>query len=105
MRPAGSQGLHLARAPIDRRSFLLSTAAVAHWNVPAAECAAENGVISHPPSERKLTFGQVAAAAARSEPPKSVALKDPKDWTLIGTRQKRFDVLDKVTGQPIYGID
>ena len=32
-------------------------------------------------------------------------LKDPKEWTLIGTRQRRFDVPDKVTGKPIYAID
>ncbi len=95
---------YLRKAGATARTMLIAAAA-AQWNVPAAECAAENGVISHAASERKLTFGQVAAAAARSEPPKSVALKDPKDWTLIGTRQKRFDVADKVTGQPIYGID
>jgi Aerobic-type carbon monoxide dehydrogenase, large subunit CoxL/CutL homologs len=32
-------------------------------------------------------------------------LKEPKDWTLIGTRQRRFDVPDKITGKPIYAID
>jgi len=32
-------------------------------------------------------------------------LKDPKDWKLIGTRQRRLDVPDKVTGKPIYAID
>jgi isoquinoline 1-oxidoreductase beta subunit len=39
------------------------------------------------------------------KPPTQVALKDPKDWKLIGTRQRRFDVPDKITGKPIYAID
>src|SRR6516225_9942078 len=47
----------------------------------------------------------IAAAAADIAPPAQVALKDPKDWTLIGTRQKRFDVADKIMGKPIYAID
>src|SRR6516225_470393 len=45
------------------------------------------------------------AAAADIAPPAQVALKAPKDWTLIGTRQRRFDVPDKITGKPIYAID
>src|SRR6516225_3870680 len=47
----------------------------------------------------------IAAAAADIAPPAQVALKDPTDWTLIGIRQKRFDVADKITGKPIYAID
>ena len=38
-------------------------------------------------------------------PPSEVKLKDPKNWTLLGTPQKRLDTADKVTGKPIYGID
>jgi isoquinoline 1-oxidoreductase subunit beta len=47
----------------------------------------------------------VAEEAARLTPPAKVALKERKDWTLIGTPQPRFDVPDKVQGKPIYGID
>ena len=32
-------------------------------------------------------------------------MKEPKDWKLIGSRQGRLDVPDKVTGKPIYAID
>src|SRR5262249_51397020 len=54
---------------------------------------------------RPTRSGRIGAAAADIAPPAQVALKDPKDWTLIGTRQKRFDVADKITGKPIYAID
>jgi isoquinoline 1-oxidoreductase subunit beta len=62
-------------------------------------------MITHRPSGRTVSFGEVAAAAAKVAPPGPVKLKDPKDWTLIGTPQRRFDVADKITGKPIYAID
>jgi isoquinoline 1-oxidoreductase beta subunit len=73
--------------------------------VPARECTAANGVITHGPSGRTTAFGRVAAEAAGMTPPAQVQMKDPKDWKLIGTRQRRLDVPDKVTGKPIYAID
>jgi isoquinoline 1-oxidoreductase beta subunit len=94
----------LRKAGATAREMLIAAAA-AKWNVTPAECRAEKSVITHVPSGRKITFGEVAAAAAGSEPPKAVALKGPRDWTLIGKPQKRLDIIDKVRGKPIYGID
>jgi isoquinoline 1-oxidoreductase subunit beta len=94
----------LRRAGATARAMLVAAAA-ARWSVPETECAAARGVITHGPSGRTITFGRIAAAAADIAPPAQVALKDPKDWTLIGTRQKRLDVADKITGRPIYAID
>src|SRR5262245_40067345 len=94
----------LRRAGATARAMLIAAAA-ARWNVPMTECTAAQGVISHGPSGRSVTFGAIAAAAADMKPPTQVALKDPKDWELIGTRQPRFDVPDKITGKPIYAID
>jgi isoquinoline 1-oxidoreductase subunit beta len=94
----------LRRAGATARAMLIAAAA-ARWNVPMTECAAAQGVITHGPSGRSVTFGAIAAAAADMKPPTQVALKDPKDWKLIGTRQRRFDVPDKITGKPIYAID
>jgi isoquinoline 1-oxidoreductase beta subunit len=99
---ASQQGLRQAGATA--REMLIAAAA-ARWDVPARECRAENGSITHQPSGRALRFGEIAAAAAAIRPPAHVKLKDPKDWKLIGTPQKRFDVLAKITAQPIYGID
>jgi isoquinoline 1-oxidoreductase subunit beta len=84
---------------------MLIAAAAARWDVPARECRAENSTITHLPSGRTVAFGAVAAAAAAIRPPAHVKLKESKDWKLIGTPQKRFDVLDKITARPIYGID
>jgi isoquinoline 1-oxidoreductase subunit beta len=84
---------------------MLIEAAANEWKVPASECSAANSVITHTPSGRKTTFGKVAEAAAKLEPPKDVALKDPKDWKLVGKGVKRLDTADKTTGKMIYGID
>jgi isoquinoline 1-oxidoreductase beta subunit len=84
---------------------MLVQAAANQWKVPASECVAANSVITHKPSGRKTTYGKVAAAAAKLEPPKDVKLKDPKEWKLIGKPVKRLDTADKVTGKQVYGFD
>jgi isoquinoline 1-oxidoreductase beta subunit len=84
---------------------MLIAAAAARWGVPVAECQAANSIVTHKPSGRTLRYGEVAEAAAKLPPPSEVKLKDPKDWTLLGTPQKRLDTADKVTGKPIFGID
>ena len=94
----------LRRAGATAREMLVAAAA-ARWNVAASECTAANSTITHLPSGRSVTFGRVAADAAAITAPAQIALKDPKDWKLIGTRQNRLEVADKVTGKPIYAID
>jgi isoquinoline 1-oxidoreductase beta subunit len=84
---------------------MLVAAAAAQWNAAAPECRAENSVVTHLASGRKLRFGELAEAAARVPPPKEVRLKPPADWTLLGKPQKRLEIIDKVQGKPIYGID
>jgi isoquinoline 1-oxidoreductase beta subunit len=85
--------------------MMLVQAAANQWKVPAAECSAANSVITHKASGRKTTYGKVAEAAAKLEPPKDVKLKDPKDWKIAGKPVKRLDTLDKVTGKQVYGFD
>lgn len=85
--------------------MMLIQAAANQWKVPAADCAAEKGVITHKASGRSLRYGQVAEAASRLEPPKEVALKDPKDWTIAGKPLKRLDTVEKTNGSKIYGTD
>lgn len=84
---------------------MLVTAAANEWKVPAGECSAAGGVIVHIPTGRRLSFGQVANAAAKLEPPKEVALKDPKAWTIAGKSIPRVDIPYIVTGRIRYGID
>ena len=84
---------------------MLIAAAAQEWKVAAAECSAANSVITHNPSGRKTTYGKVAAAAAKMEPPKDIKLKDPKDWKIIGKGVARLDTKEKVNGARIYGTD
>jgi isoquinoline 1-oxidoreductase subunit beta len=84
---------------------MLIQAAAETWGVPASECSAVNSVITHRPSGRTTTYGKVAAAASQLTPPAKVALKDPKDWKLIGKSVKRLDTMDKLTGKQVYGTD
>ena len=84
---------------------MLIQAAANEWKVPASECTTEKSVITHKASGRSLRYGQVAAAAAKLEAPKDVALKDPKDWTIAGKPLARLDTADKTNGAKIYGMD
>ncbi len=84
---------------------MLIQAAANQWKVPASECSAANSVITHKPSGRTTTYGRVAEAASRLEPPKDVKLKDPKDWKIAGKPLARLDTLDKLTGKQVYGFD
>jgi isoquinoline 1-oxidoreductase beta subunit len=84
---------------------MLLQAAANEWKVPASELAVAKGVITHKASNRSTTYGKVAEAAAKLEPPTDVKLKDPKDWTIAGKPLKRLDTADKVTGKQKYSID
>ena len=84
---------------------MLVQAAATQWSVPAADCRAANSVITHVPSGRTLRYGQVADAAGKLAVPTDGALKDPKDWKLVGKRMARLDTVEKVTGKQVYGAD
>ncbi|CFX03578.1 Isoquinoline 1-oxidoreductase subunit beta [Candidatus Filomicrobium marinum] len=84
---------------------MLIAAAAKDWGVSASDCTAVNSVITHKASNRSTTYGKVAVAASKLEPPKEVQLKDPKDWKLAGKPVKRLDTADKLTGKQIYGVD
>ncbi len=84
---------------------MLVQAAADRWKVPASECAASASVITHTPSGRKTSYGKVALDAAKLAPPANVALKDPKDWKILGKPLARLDTRDKLTGKQVYGSD
>ena len=106
---AGSRGIRESQELVRKggaaaRQMLIQAAANS-WSVPASECSAAKGVITHGPSGRTTTFGKVSDAASKLEPPKDVQLKDPKDWKIAGKPLKRLDTVDKLTGKLVYGID
>lgn len=84
---------------------LLVNAAAATWGVPASECSTDGGVVMHTASNRRAIYGSLAAKAATLSPPSNVALKDPKDFKLIGTRVAGVDNRKIVAGAPLFGID
>jgi len=106
---AGSRGIRASEQVVRKGGaaarMMLIAAAASEWKVPVAEVTAANGVLTHAPSGRKTTFGKVADAASKLEPPADIKLKDPKDWKIIGKGVKRLDTLPKVKGEAIYGID
>src|ERR1700674_5854375 len=105
----GSRGIRTSNEYVRKGGatarIMLIQAAANEWKVPASECTAANSVITHTPSGRTTTYGKVAEAAAKIEPPADVKLKDPKDWKLAGKALKRLDTADKTTGKMTYGID
>jgi len=106
---AGSRGIrdshdYMRKGGAAARMMLVQAAAN-QWNVPVGECRAAKGVVTHAGSGRSATYGQLAMAAAKLEPPKEVPLKDPKDWTIAGKPLKRLDTADKLNGKQVYAID
>src|SRR5712671_2813435 len=94
----------LREAGASARAMLVQAAAQ-EWQVDPASCTTSNGEVMHTASGRKRSYGELAIAANSGKPPKDVALKEPKDYVLIGKSLKRFDTPDKVNGKVVYGID
>ena len=111
MGTGGSRGIRTSQDYVRRGGavarMMLLQAAADQWNVPVGELTVSNGVITHAASKRSIRYGEVAAAAARLTPPdpKSIKLKDPRDWKIAGKPLKRLDTADKLDGSKIFAID
>ncbi len=105
----GSQGIRQSQDYVRQGGAaarqMLVQAAANGWGVPVGECQVSKGVISHTASGRSTTYGKVADAAAKLEPPQSVILKDPRTWTIAGKPVKRLDTAEKLNGKQVYGMD
>jgi len=88
---------------------LLILAAARRWNVDPARCAAADGAVSHGSgsARQELRYGDLVDDAAGLEPPdpESLTLKDPADYTIIGTSRRDVDLREIVTGATRYGLD
>ena len=109
----GSSSIRFAWEPMRRAGaagrVLLINAAAARWNVDPAACHADAGFVLHPASGRKLGYGElVEAAATLPVPPgleKTVVLKQPADFKLIGKPHRRLDSTSKTNGTAQFGLD
>lgn len=111
MATGGSRGIrgsqdYVRRGGAAARMMLLQAAAN-EWQVPVAELTVADGVITHGGSGRTTSYGKVAATASRLAPPdpKSIKLKDPKNWKVAGRPMKRLDTAEKLNGSKVYAID
>jgi isoquinoline 1-oxidoreductase beta subunit len=84
---------------------MLISAAALEWRVPRSGCAAENSFVAHAASNRRLSYGRLAAKAAALPIPVAPPLKDAKDFKLMGKPLPRLDTPSKVDGSAIFGID
>ncbi len=111
MSTGGSRGIrgsheYVRQGGAAARQMLIQAAADA-WKVPAAECTAAEGVVTHAPTKRTVSYGRIATAASKLPVPdfKTMKLRDPKDWKIAGKPLKRLDTADKLTGKQVFGID
>jgi len=111
MGTGGSRGIRTSQDYVRRGGaaarMMLLQAAADQWKVPVEELTVADGVITHAASKHSTSYGKVAAAAAKLTPPdpKSIKLRDPKDWNIAGKPMKRLDTADKLNGSKIYAID
>jgi isoquinoline 1-oxidoreductase beta subunit len=111
MGTGGSRGIRASQDYVRRGGavvrIMLMQAAADQWKVPIGELKVANGIITHPASKRSVSYGKIAAAAAKVTPPdaKSITLKDPKDWKVAGKPMKRLDTANKLNGSKVFAID
>ncbi len=111
MGTGGSRGIRTSQDYVRRGGaaarMMLLQAAADQWKVPVGELAVSDGVITHAASKRSTSYGKIAAAAAKlaAPDPKSIKLKDPKDWKIAGKPMKRLDTAAKLNGSKVYAID
>jgi isoquinoline 1-oxidoreductase beta subunit len=111
MSTGGSRGIRTSHDYVRRGGaaarMLLLQAAAEQWKVPVGELTVSDGVITHAASKRKVTYGKVAAAAAKLPAPdlKAIKLKNPQEWKVAGKPMMRLDTADKLNGSKVFAID
>src|SRR5262249_56554879 len=84
---------------------MLITAAAQTWGVAENTCSTENGEVVHKASGRRARYGSLVDKAATLPVPKTVSLKSPKEFRLLGQSLPRLDIPEKVNGNAIFGMD
>src|SRR5512139_2364 len=94
----------LRKAAASVRARLVAAAAQ-RWHVAADECRTGQGAVEHPPTARRLGYGELAESAAQVLAPCTVPLKAASAFRLIGHPLPRLDIPAMLRGQARYGID
>jgi isoquinoline 1-oxidoreductase subunit beta len=94
----------LTKAGAAAREMLVAAAAK-KWSVEPSACQVDNGTVVHTASGKRLTYGALAADAAKLPVPVNPILKDPKNYKYIGKPIKRLDTPPKINGKAEFGID
>ena len=84
---------------------MLVAAAAERWKVAPDTITVARGAVLHQPSNRRASFGQLAAGASKQPVPQEVKLKDPKDFVFIGRRAPRTDARAKSNGTAVFTQD
>jgi isoquinoline 1-oxidoreductase beta subunit len=109
MSTGGSSGVRVSRPYMQQAGasarVRLIQAAANKWSVPAEDCSAADGKVTHAASGRVLNYGALAADAAKITLAQEPAIKTPDQFTLIGKPTARLDTKIKVTGEAIFGMD
>jgi isoquinoline 1-oxidoreductase beta subunit len=89
--------------------LVMLAAAAQQWNVPQGELSTAGGVVSHAASRRTATYASLASRAAGlpapAVPAVEAALKNPRDFKIIGQRIRSVDARDIVMGKTTFSID
>ena len=107
----GSRGIRTSEDYVRRGGavarVMLLQAAADQWHVPVGELTVDRGIITHAATGRTTSYGKVAGAAAKVTPPdpKSLTLRDPRQWKIAGKPMKRLDTAPKLDGSLVYAID
>jgi CO/xanthine dehydrogenase Mo-binding subunit len=109
----GSDSIRYAWEPLRRAGaaarVLLIQAAASQWKVPLESCRAENARVIHGATGRTLEYRELVETVMKLPIPqglaKTVTLKDPRQFRLIGKPLKRLDSSEKVNGSAVFGID
>ncbi|MHA8057257.1 xanthine dehydrogenase family protein molybdopterin-binding subunit [Aquirufa nivalisilvae] len=105
----GSQAIHQGWKPLRQAGatarHLLMEAAAQQWQVPIQEISTSAGMLFHKKSGKSAKYGDLASLAATLTVPQNIALKEVKDFSIIGKSKTNVDLKKIVTGKPLYGID
>jgi isoquinoline 1-oxidoreductase beta subunit len=98
-------GQHAMRIAGAAAKAVLMQAAAESWGVPVDELRAKDSHVHHDGSSRRAPYAEFAIQAAQLKAPVTPRLKNPDEFTIMGTDVPKFDVPAKVDGSAVFGID